>query len=155
MGIKAAVFEIKATCYAHEGFNDESPSVQGAALEQLGKDIVDNLLENGVDDVKIKGDYVEELEVEKPSMKYFEVCDPYYALIKANTKEKAIKLYTEEVADDDGYLRDEIKEVGMLYAAVKHSRTVTEDQELSPISDVLEELQSNEERVLIMDGSLL
>ncbi|MCY9099577.1 hypothetical protein MOE49_10990 [Bacillus inaquosorum] len=88
-------------------------------------------------------------------MKFFEVCDPYYALIKANTKEKAIKLYTEEVADDDGNIIDEIKEVGMLYAAVKHSRTVTEDQELSPISDVLEELQSNEERVLIMDGSLL
>lgn len=43
MGIKAAVFEIKATCYAHEGFNDESPSVQGAALEQLGKDMVDHL----------------------------------------------------------------------------------------------------------------
>ncbi|NUI59275.1 hypothetical protein HUN88_05830 [Bacillus amyloliquefaciens] len=155
MGIKAAVFEIKATCYAHEGFNDESESVQGAALEQLGKDIVDHLLENGVDDVKIKGDYVEELEVEKPIMKYFEVSDPYYALIKANTKEKAIKLYTEEVADDDGNLKEEIKEVGMLYAAVKHSRTITEDQELSPISDVLEELQSNEERVLIMDGSLL
>nr|WP_250533772.1 hypothetical protein [Bacillus subtilis] len=73
----------------------------------------------------------------------------------AYPKEKALKLYTEEVADDDGKLRDEIKEVGMLYAAVKHSRTVTEDQELSPISDVLEELQSNEERVLIMDGSLL
>lgn len=88
MGIKAAVFEIKATCYAHEGFNDESPSVQGAALEQLGKDMVDHLLENGVDDVKIKGDYVEELEVEKPIMKYFEVFDPYYALIKAYTKKR-------------------------------------------------------------------
>ncbi|EME72225.1 hypothetical protein CHCC15325_3035 [Bacillus licheniformis] len=88
-------------------------------------------------------------------MKFFEVCDPYYALIKANTKERALKLYTEAVADDDGHLSDAIKEVGMLYAAVKHSRTVTEDQELSPISDVLEELQSDEERVLIMDGSLL
>ena len=88
-------------------------------------------------------------------MKFFEVCDPYYALIKANTKERALKLYTEAVADDDGHLSDEIKEVGMLYAAVKHSRTVTEDQELSPISDVLEELQSDEERVLIIDGSLL
>ncbi len=88
-------------------------------------------------------------------MKFFEVCDPYYALIKANIKGNAMKLYTETVADDNGNLSDEIKEVGMLYAAVKHSRTLTEDQELSPISDVLEELQSNEETILITDGSLI
>lgn len=54
-------------------------------------------------------------------MKFFEVCDLYYVLIKVNIKEKVIKLYIEEVVDDDGKLRDEIKEVGMLYAVVKYS----------------------------------
>ncbi|MFE1562735.1 hypothetical protein ACFW52_07835 [Bacillus velezensis] len=155
MGIKAAVFEIKATCYAHEGFNDESPSVQGAALEQLGKDIVDHLLENGVDDVKIKGDYVEELEVEKPLMKYFEVSEPYYALIKAYTKEKAMTLYTKEVADDDGELSDEMTEVGQVYAAIRQGRAPGEDKELMPFKQVLEEISNDEEMVLLIEGSLL
>ncbi|WP_339205082.1 hypothetical protein NSQ53_11095 [Bacillus sp. PS11(2022)] len=155
MGIKAAVFEIKATCYAHEGFNNESESVQGAALEQLGKDIVDHLLENGVDDVKIKGDYVEELGVEKPVMKYFEVRDPYYALIKAYTKEKAMKLYTKEVADDDGELSDEMTEVEQVYAAIRQGRAPGEDNELMPLKQVLEEISNNEEMVLLIEGSLL
>ncbi|MEC1393673.1 hypothetical protein P9D26_10035 [Bacillus velezensis] len=155
MGIKAAVFEIKATCYAHEGFNNESESVQGAALEQLGKDIVDNLLENGVDDVKIKGDYVEELGVEKPVMKYFEVSDPYYALIKAYSKEKAMKLYTKEVADDDGELSDEMTEVGQVYAAIRQGRAPGEDEEFMPFKQVLEEISNDEEMVLLIEGSLL
>lgn len=51
-------------------------------------------------------------------MKFFEVSDPYYALIKANTKEKAMNLYTEEVADDDGELSEEMTEVGKVYAAI-------------------------------------
>ncbi|RJS57492.1 hypothetical protein CJ481_17350 [Bacillus subtilis] len=156
MGIKAAVFEIKAICYAHEGFNNVSPSVQGAALEQLGKDIVNNLLENGVDDVKINGDYVEELEVEKPVMKYFEVFDPYYALIKAYTKEKAMELYTDTVTDDDdGELSDEMTEVGQVYAAIQHGRAPGEDKELMPFKQVLEEISNDEEMVLLIDGSLL
>ncbi|MCY8810582.1 hypothetical protein P8907_20890 [Bacillus atrophaeus] len=155
MAIKAAVFEIEATCYAHEGFNDESPSVQGAALEQLGKDIVEHLLENGVDDVKIKGDYVEKLEVEKPIMKYFEVSDPYYALIKAYTKEKAMELYTDTVTDDDGELSDEMTEVGQVYAAIQHGRAPGEDKEIMPFKQVLEEISNDEEMVLLIDGSLL
>ncbi len=51
-------------------------------------------------------------------MKFFEVSDPYYALIKANTKEKEMNLYTEEVADDDGELSEEMTEVGKVYAAI-------------------------------------
>ncbi|MGE6627883.1 hypothetical protein [Bacillus pumilus] len=155
MEIKAAVFEIKATCYSHEGFNDESPSVQGAALEQLGKDIVDHLLENGVDDVKIKGDYVEELEVEKPTMKYYEVFDPYYALIKAYTKEKAMKLYTKDSADDEGDLANELTEVGEIYAAMRYGRAPGEDKNLVPLKEVLKDITSDEEMVLLTDGDLL
>lgn len=155
MEIKAAVFEIKATCYAHEGFNDESASVQGETLKKLGKDIVDNLLENGVDDVKIKGDYVDELEVDKPVMKFFEVSDPYYALIKANTKEKAMELYTKNVADDEGELNEEMTEVGEIYAVMRHARALREDKELLPLEEALKEITSDDEMVLLIEGNLL
>ncbi|WP_260981335.1 hypothetical protein [Bacillus pumilus] len=33
-------------------------------------------------------------------MKFFEVNEPYSALIKARTKEKAMEIYTDTVADD-------------------------------------------------------
>ncbi len=88
-------------------------------------------------------------------MKFFELCDPYYALIKANTKERALKLYTEAVADDTGELSDEMREVGQVYAAIKHGRAPGEDKELVPFDQALEEISNDEEMVLIIDGGLL
>ncbi|KAA6446710.1 hypothetical protein FZC77_22355 [Bacillus swezeyi] len=88
-------------------------------------------------------------------MKFFEVCEPYYALIKANTKEKAMKLYIETVADDDGKLSDEMREVGQTYAAIKHGRTTGEYKELMPSDQALDEISNDEEMVLIIDGGLL
>lgn len=88
-------------------------------------------------------------------MKFFEVRAPYYALIKANTKERALKLYTETVADDAGELSDEMREVGQVYAAIKHGRAPGEDKELVPFDQALEEISNDEEMVLIIDGGLL
>lgn len=88
-------------------------------------------------------------------MKFFEVSDPYYALIKANTKEKAMNLYTEEVADDDGELSEEMTEVGKVYAAIWQGRAPGEDKELMPFKQVLEEISNDEEMVLLIEGSLL
>ena len=49
-------------------------------------------------------------------MKYFEVNYPYYALIKAETIEEAMDIYTECVCDDeDGNLKGNIKEVSPQY----------------------------------------
>ncbi|MBT9285837.1 MULTISPECIES: hypothetical protein [Bacillus] len=87
-------------------------------------------------------------------MKFFEARNPYSALIKANTKEKAMKLYVEEVANDDGHLSEDIKEVGKVYATIMHDRTLTVNHELRPMSDIFDEIESNEEMVLYKDRRL-
>jgi len=87
-------------------------------------------------------------------MKYFEVYDPYYALIKAENKEAARDEYVANVADDDGTLIDEIKEVDRDYALVKYSRGKDEDGKLIPIPEILNDFQSGENLVLLIDPTL-
>ncbi|MEH7802611.1 hypothetical protein V7274_18740 [Bacillus pumilus] len=88
-------------------------------------------------------------------MKFFEVNEPYYALIKAKNEENAMTIYTDVVADDDGGLSEEITEVTKTYAAVSYSRVNGEDNKTIPIEEVLEDLTNEEEMILIIDGSLL
>ncbi|PCK18329.1 hypothetical protein CEY02_19200 [Bacillus pumilus] len=154
MEIRAAVFDIKVTCNAYEGFNKESASEQREALEVLGNTIKGDLLKNGVDDVKIKGYFTEQLESDKRDMKFFEVNEPYSALIKARTKEKAMQIYTDTVADDDGNLSNEITEVTDLFSAICHSRTVDHDGKQLSANEVFEQLTNDEEMLLSMDRSL-
>ncbi|MDR0123106.1 hypothetical protein RFW13_16905 [Bacillus pumilus] len=87
-------------------------------------------------------------------MKFFKVRDPYYALIKANTKENAIKLYLDEVAADEGDLY--MKEVSAINAAVTYGVLLaeTDDAEITKV-EMIEYLEDEEERVLLMDGGLL
>ncbi|KIL33437.1 hypothetical protein [Bacillus subtilis] len=91
------------------------------------------------------------------SKHYFEVSEPYYALIKADSGEEAEKLYNEFVADTDDYedFQEELKEVTETYAALRFSRERYEDGTLMEISCVMEEFKKNESDVLIYDGSLL
>ncbi|MBS4748196.1 hypothetical protein [Bacillus altitudinis] len=99
---------------------------------------------------------LEEQVKSKEEMKFYEVHDPYYALIKAKTKENAMTIYTDVVADDeDGELTENIKEVAALYAAVKYSRIPGEDKELIPFEEVLEDLISDGEMMLAVDGNLI
>ncbi|MGM0971067.1 MAG: hypothetical protein ACQEWR_21160 [Bacillota bacterium] len=88
-------------------------------------------------------------------MKFYEVHEPYYALIKAKNEENAMTIYTDVVADDDGGLSEEITEVTKTYAAVSYSRVNGEDNKVIPVKEVLDHLTNEEEMVLIIDGSLL
>ncbi|KQU12070.1 hypothetical protein ASG46_05905 [Bacillus sp. Leaf49] len=88
-------------------------------------------------------------------MKFFEVSNPYYALIKANTKEKAMELYKKDSADDEGDLSKELIEVGDIYAAMRYGRAPGEDKNLIPLKEVLKDITSDEEMVLLTDGDLL
>ncbi|MHC2450284.1 hypothetical protein ACUXP3_000882 [Bacillus altitudinis] len=98
----------------------------------------------------------EQVKSEDEEMKFYEVHDPYYALIKAKTKENAMTIYTDVVADDEeGELAENIKEVTGLYAATKYSRCTGEDKELIPFKEVLEDLTSDGEMMLAVDGSLI
>lgn len=88
-------------------------------------------------------------------MKFFEVSNPYYSLIKANTKEKAMELYKKDSADDEGDLSKELIEVGELYTAMRYGRAPGEDRNLVPLKEVLKDITSDEEMVLLTDGDLL
>ncbi|MHC1990253.1 hypothetical protein ACYF6V_03225 [Bacillus safensis] len=88
-------------------------------------------------------------------MKFYEVNEPYYALIKAKDDENAMTIYTDVVADDDGGLMEEITEVTEAYATIIYSRVNGEDNNVIPVKEVLEHLTNEEEMVLIIDGSLL
>ncbi|KLV27245.1 hypothetical protein ABW02_06920 [Niallia circulans] len=88
-------------------------------------------------------------------MKYFEVSSPYYALLKAESKEKAKEKYIEHVADKDGSLDVCMNEVGRDYALARFSQTPLENKKLVPVKQVLEDFHAAEYEVLIIDSALI
>ncbi|WOH90891.1 hypothetical protein RZN08_20460 [Bacillus paralicheniformis] len=58
-------------------------------------------------------------------MKYFEIDEPYYALIAAEDEEAAIEIYENNVAyGDEGTLKDNTKEVGRNYALGRYGNSI-------------------------------
>ncbi|WP_289136312.1 hypothetical protein [uncultured Brevibacillus sp.] len=100
-------------------------------------------------------EFAEKITETTRPMKFFEIHSPYYALLKAKTQEEAIAKYAEQVADDDGTLHEEIKEVDRDYALVSFSRGATEDKEEVPISEILKDFQSEGSSVLLIDSGLV
>ncbi|WP_081038944.1 hypothetical protein [Bacillus altitudinis] len=98
---------------------------------------------------------LEEQVKNKEEMKFYEVHDPYYALIKAKNEENAMTIYTDVVADDAGGLIEEITEVTETYAAIRYSRVNGYDNKMIPVEEVLEDLKNEIQMVLIIDGSLV
>ncbi|WP_421726818.1 hypothetical protein [Bacillus velezensis] len=92
------------------------------------------------------------------TMKFYEINDPYYALIKAKDKAEAEKIYIQEVADTDDYDNfqdEEIREVERDYALVKFSQSRGEDGELASYTYISGTFNNPDIEVLIWDGSLL
>ncbi|MED4083891.1 hypothetical protein P4637_03315 [Halalkalibacterium halodurans] len=88
--------------------------------------------------------------------KYYEVTEPYYALIKADSKEEAIEEYVKSVAEnEDGEVDESIEEVEKEYALALFGQCKTEDGELLPPDKVLEEFNDQKSRVLAFDGALI
>lgn len=90
-------------------------------------------------------------------MKFFEVHDPYYALIKAPNEAEAIQEYVKSVADDEDSqpLKNEIVEVDRDYAVARYSRSKSEDGEEVPLGEILEDIKNDETMTLLIDGNLL
>lgn len=88
-------------------------------------------------------------------MKFFEIYDPYYSLIKADDKKSAIKKYVEAVAADDGTLQEGIKQVSRDYALVNFSRTRSENDSLIPSDEIIRIFNEPESDILTIDGALL
>lgn len=86
------------------------------------------------------------------NMKYFEIKEPYYALIKAKTEQECIKTYVENIADDDGSLKEEMRELDRdtaLGIYVKHL-----DGNMF-LSHALRNFKDEENALLLVDGSLI
>lgn len=91
-------------------------------------------------------------------MNYYEITNPYYALIKAQNENEATKLYIEFVAGDDSEFDDLLKEVELVpeyYASARYARTVGEDKESIPLNEILEDLRNDDSQVLIIDSALI
>ncbi|MGY8620328.1 hypothetical protein ACN6A9_01945 [Bacillus safensis] len=96
---------------------------------------------------------LEEQVKSEEEMKFYEVHDPYYALIKARNIERAMEIYNNDVADDGDELK--ISEVTETYAAIRHSRTLGEDGKPLSVKEVLEDITNDNEIVLGRDGNLV
>ena len=89
-------------------------------------------------------------------MKYYEINAPYYAMVKAPNEEEAIKKYVEIVADDeDGELKNEIKEVSRDYALAQYSRGTGEGLELMTPNELLTVFDEEETDLLLIASELL
>lgn len=95
----------------------------------------------------------EQVKSKKEEMKFYEVNEPYYALIKAKSKENAVRIYDDNVADDGDELK--ISEVTETYAAIRHSRTLGEDGKPLSVKEMLEDITNDNEMVLGRDGNLI
>ncbi|WP_373896363.1 hypothetical protein [Virgibacillus sp. CBA3643] len=89
-------------------------------------------------------------------MHYFEFENPYYALIRASSKEKAKGIYRRVVLNDDNEPIDEIKEVSRDYALLEFSRGEKENVKLPEIEQVLKHFaMEDKDEILLIDGSLI
>ncbi len=89
--------------------------------------------------------------------KFYEIDDPYYALIKATYEEVAAKLYIDIVAGSESEfdeIKDELKEVDMLTAIGKYY-TSYENEVDESLEQYFEYLLEEKSTVLLVDGSLL
>ncbi|MEL3959463.1 hypothetical protein NST17_20135 [Caldifermentibacillus hisashii] len=90
-------------------------------------------------------------------MNYYEFDVPYYALIKANNGEEAVKLYIEVVAGEENKIDDILENCQLVpeyYAAAKFARSKDKDKKMIELEEVLWYLGSDEPEVLLIDGSL-
>lgn len=89
-------------------------------------------------------------------MKYFQTHTPYYALIKAESKESAIDIYVKTVADDDDdTLKDVMHEVSRDYALSKHSRALSDKDYFVPIEEALKSFCADGDDILLIHSSLI
>lgn len=86
--------------------------------------------------------------------KYFEVTEPYFALIRAEDTEEVAKIYQEGVADigDHQEFIEGVKEVSRDIALITFVRN---DMTLVGDPDLLKEFNKEENQILAIDSWLL
>ncbi|MEC2105026.1 hypothetical protein [Bacillus licheniformis] len=87
-------------------------------------------------------------------MKYYEIHEPYYALLAAEEEKKALEVYVEVVADDDGTLKDSIKEVSRQYALGCVGDLALKNKPELSVDKFVRDFNKRENDWLIIDGAL-
>lgn len=88
-------------------------------------------------------------------MDFYEVNDPYYALIKAKSRDEAYQLYVEVVSDDDGTLLENISQVSKDFTLCKYGicTVMTEGAKIN-INTLVDDINNDKQMVLLIDWSL-
>ncbi|MCY8890265.1 hypothetical protein P8918_14105 [Bacillus spizizenii] len=85
---------------------------------------------------------------------YYEIVDPYYALIKAESTKEAMEIYNEYVADIAGINEKDVYPVPRDYALARFVRSTGEDGKLVPIDKALAEFYSPKSDILLFPKEL-
>ncbi|ETU35990.1 hypothetical protein [Enterococcus faecalis] len=92
-------------------------------------------------------------------MKFYEIKDPYYALIAAEDEKQCLKLYKDIVCEveDEKEFFDDMKKIDKYEALKMVADSRVGEQEMTGIERAFEDLEDLEENgeVLLIDGSLL
>lgn len=89
-------------------------------------------------------------------MRFFEVIEPYYALLKAKNPNNAKYMYTDKFKEITPITADEsleMKEVPVEYASIAFSRSLN-DKEI-PLEAIVQKLTSSTEVILTIDGCVI
>lgn len=88
-------------------------------------------------------------------MRYFEVFDPYYALIQAESQEEAIAIYQKDVASEEISLSGKIREVNRDWALIIFSGSFSRNAIRVPVTKILEEFNNTHNQLLLVDSGLI
>src|SRR5690625_278882 len=95
---------------------------------------------------------------EEKGMNYYELLDPYYALVKAKNKEEAVGKYIEVVAGEEsdiGALLEECKLVPEYYASARLAQSKSENGKLIDLEEVVEAFKRYKTEIMLVDSSVL
>ncbi|MED1234727.1 hypothetical protein [Bacillus paralicheniformis] len=88
-------------------------------------------------------------------MKYYEIHEPYYALIAAVDEKKAAEVYCEVVTDDvDETLKDNIKEVSRQYALGCVGDSVFQSKPELSVAEFVRDFDDRENTYLLFSRGL-
>lgn len=92
-------------------------------------------------------------------MKFFEIQDPYYAVIAAKDRNECLHIYTETVTDEESFLADPV-EIKSTVAIENLAKAISDETGrkigLEKASDeVFACIKNDEQCVLVMDSSLI
>lgn len=88
-------------------------------------------------------------------MKFYEVIQPYYALLKAKNPDNAKEIYKKSVENVQPLALDEqleMNEVQVEYASAAYSRSRTKEASEIPLEMVVQALTNRTEMILVVDG---